>query len=558
MKKQLLSKTLLLLGLMLVGVGSAWAAETTESVTGSDFTSGKATTTNAEVAFTSSSSTYSFDGTTIKLNQNAKFTITASNDYVISSVVFHVTKSQTSTLSAETTGYSADGDQAVGDFTFNVESGKEATTVSFKTSSGKQLQLDKITLNLYKEDVVETGEDNKLTWSAESASVTFGETPYDLPILSNEYGLSIVYSSTDETVATIDADGIVTVNNATGSTIIKAKFSGNETYKAGTVSYTLNVTKAEAIEDGKFDFTGTLTYGSGMEPSTSTANTTTEKTWKAGNVTLVTAGSYRYWYNAKGNTLRLYNNTPASSVTLSVPSEYIITKIEVTGDGKASLKSEDEVFYNGEWKGLAQSVKLSSTSTSGVFIETITVTYEALPTTLTATVTSAGWATYAPKYAVEFREGTEAYIIDLADTEEAVLTKVTSVPAGTAVLLKGEGEHTMDVVASSTTDVSDNCLKVSDGMAKDDIYVLANGNYGVGFYRWIGESALSKGKIYLKPNAAVSRTFIRLPGADTTGIETIEHSILSIEHSAYDLQGRRVALPTKGLYIVKGKKFINK
>ena len=46
---------------------------------------------------------------------------------------------------------------------------------------------------------------------------------------------------------------------------------------------------------------------------------------------------------------------------------------------------------------------------------------------------------------------------------------------------------------------------------------------------------------------------------ETTGIEAmdIEHSTLSIEHY-YDLQGRRVAQPTKGLYIVNGKKVIIK
>lgn len=41
-----------------------------------------------------------------------------------------------------------------------------------------------------------------------------------------------------------------------------------------------------------------------------------------------------------------------------------------------------------------------------------------------------------------------------------------------------------------------------------------------------------------------------------TGIESIDHSPLSIDHYYYDLQGRRVAHPTKGLYIVNGRKVI--
>ena len=41
-----------------------------------------------------------------------------------------------------------------------------------------------------------------------------------------------------------------------------------------------------------------------------------------------------------------------------------------------------------------------------------------------------------------------------------------------------------------------------------------------------------------------------------TGIESIDHSPLSIDHHYYDLQGRRVAHPTKGLYIVNGRKVV--
>ena len=41
----------------------------------------------------------------------------------------------------------------------------------------------------------------------------------------------------------------------------------------------------------------------------------------------------------------------------------------------------------------------------------------------------------------------------------------------------------------------------------------------------------------------------------TTGIENMEHSSSAIDHY-YDLQGRRVAHPTKGLYIVNGRKVV--
>ena len=42
----------------------------------------------------------------------------------------------------------------------------------------------------------------------------------------------------------------------------------------------------------------------------------------------------------------------------------------------------------------------------------------------------------------------------------------------------------------------------------------------------------------------------------TTGIENMEHSPSATDHYYYDLQGRRVEHPTKGLYIVNGRKVV--
>ena len=175
-------------------------------------------------------------------------------------------------------------------------------------------------------------------------------------------------------------------------------------------------------------------------------------------------------------------------------------------------------------------------------------------TKIQAKVTDAGWATWiAP--CVNFGS-TNAYIIVGSD---ATMTKVTSVPAGTPVLLEGAGTKSFNIIASSTTDVSANCLKISNGSAKSTtskpIYVLANGNLGVGFYLWNG-AALSSGKVYLElPAAASSRTFIGL-GGETTGIKNVNANVN--DNLYFDLQGRRVAQPTKGLYIVNGKKVLVK
>ena len=75
----------------------------------------------------------------------------------------------------------------------------------------------------------------------------------------------------------------------------------------------------------------------------------------------------------------------------------------------------------------------------------------------------------------------------------------------------------------------------------------------LGFYKLQSDGTIAANKAYLT-TAAGAREFFLFDEA--TGIESIDHSPLTIDHSVYDLQGRRVAQPTKGLYIVNGKKVI--
>ena len=89
--------------------------------------------------------------------------------------------------------------------------------------------------------------------------------------------------------------------------------------------------------------------------------------------------------------------------------------------------------------------------------------------------------------------------------------------------------------------------------------MLRDGDEGVGFYYAKTNDVVAPHKAYLPAaNTESTADFIPLTkpaDGTTTGIRSIEHSTFSIEH-CYDLQGRRVAQPAKGLYIVGGKKFV--
>ena len=142
-------------------------------------------------------------------------------------------------------------------------------------------------------------------------------------------------------------------------------------------------------------------------------------------------------------------------------------------------------------------------------------------------------------------------------TGKVTLTEVPSgiVPAGKGVIIEaaeGSYEPTFDVDASDIT--SD--LLVSNGTVTGDgstIFALANGKNGVGFYLVKSGKTVPAGKAYLVIPVLSTREFIGFDG-ETTGIKTIDNAQVADKY--YDLQGRRVAQPTKGLYIVNGKKVV--
>ena len=187
----------------------------------------------------------------------------------------------------------------------------------------------------------------------------------------------------------------------------------------------------------------------------------------------------------------------------------------------------------------------------------------------TKEITAAGWATYCSPFALDFSDAitnlTDVYIVTGATGASLNLTSVKggTVPANTGLLIEGTaGTITIPVVASSSTDVSANKLigvTSNTEIAAEAGYVLMNGAAGVGFYKNNNAFTVGANTAYLPVDFAGAR--MAFFGFDeTTGISaTLNDSGEMINDKVvYDLQGRKVVAPTKGLYIVNGKKVIVK
>lgn len=174
-------------------------------------------------------------------------------------------------------------------------------------------------------------------------------------------------------------------------------------------------------------------------------------------------------------------------------------------------------------------------------------------------VGDAGYSTFSASKAVKIR-GVIAYAAKYSGGN-IVLTPVTEVPAGAGVIIEAaEGTYKVPVIESAAALGSINELLVSDGsISSDGTHHFALGKKGsvVGFVKVKSGVKIPAGKAYLyiaTPPAA--RDFIGFD-EEVTGVETVKQNAKA-DNQYFNLAGQRVAQPTKGLYIVNGKKVVIK
>lgn len=241
-----------------------------------------------------------------------------------------------------------------------------------------------------------------------------------------------------------------------------------------------------------------------------------------------------------------------------------------TDNNFTSLKELKRIEYN-VGDPSSSTVKYTGTKTakiliysgySGINLYDIKV----MPATLSdkVTITSAGFATHASKFAVDYSnrtDGLEAYAVKYADGK-LTYNKINGiVPANTAVLLKGEAtEYTLTVSEGATTKV-DTDLKVADGKTTGatNIYCLANKSKGVGFYQVATGVKIPANKAYLEIATATPAKYYSIGiGGNTTGIQAIQQNSVKADGIMYSLSGQRVGKDYKGIVICNGKKMIKK
>lgn len=213
---------------------------------------------------------------------------------------------------------------------------------------------------------------------------------------------------------------------------------------------------------------------------------------------------------------------------------------------------------------------------------------------LPLTINSYGYSTFYAPVALNVPEGVEAFICTGVDEQsELTLQSLDVIPAGTAVILKAEdlagqevyftepnntpmplaeGENYLhggiyktwrtpecqnkNPEMTSATGVNHN-LPYLEEKVTDKVYTLSNKNGKVAMYQYAGNK-FTHFRSFLKLPEAINVALASTLdfGEIIEGPTAIEEApAISLEDAIiYDLSGRRVAEPGKGVYIVNGKK----
>ena len=491
--------------------------------------------------------------------------------FVITSIAF--TGNNLNNMYTETGTY--EGDEWTGiaqSVTFTASARTDLYTITVTYEEGTvPVEPTEVTINVMNEDG--TPMDEKIVMNV-------GETKNFTVYASNQAHVS--YRGDNDEVATVEA--ATTLDGGIDGGIITAKAAGTMTITF-TIDVTSNQPSAEKkisvtvldntepqfeIEDGVFDFTAGVDYGSGIK-TTSDGNHYEEapSTWTAGNITLVADGKYRWWTNSKGSTLRFYDG---SSMTFSAPAGYAITSIK-SNVALTEITATDGELSGNTWTGEANAVTLTKEEGKSN-ISNITVQYKKADT-YTRDVAKGEYGTLCLPYKsyvsgatvydivgvvkdgdkltdLGLEEHTGALEAGVAYVFHATSTQVVATLVGEAVKETAKTVGLVGNLSAENVKTPDGCYVLVDGVLRQvqggTAYIQTNRAY----FDLSGVEAIEG-----EATAGVKYISISFE-EDATGITELTEKTEATEGAIYNLQGQRVNSLQRGINIVGGKKVLVK
>jgi len=247
--------------------------------------------------------------------------------------------------------------------------------------------------------------------------------------------------------------------------------------------------------------------------------------------------------------IKVYTSLALGSVVATTVSADEVAKFDLQDTSKGLLKRTGQTRYD-MYATEAYTLAVSSASAATLvlpFASTIpsgvscyTLTHTSGSSTVTATPVETTLSANTPVL-VNADEGSYKFVNT---------TNVTSETTGSGPVTNGALTGVYSDLAFTTDNISS---------TYSNAYILNNVSSVVGFYKVANGLTCGANRCYLTAEnvPAGARTLNIEYGDGTTGIETMKREPL-MDNQYYNLSGQRVSNPTKGLYILNGKKVIIK
>lgn len=262
--------------------------------------------------------------------------------------------------------------------------------------------------------------------------------------------------------------------------------------------------------------------------------------------------------NSSDKTLSIHQNTSGTVTQVATAtrstSDWVLLSCDVANGSRYYIGSNDAWILYG-----VKFVPTTDATANANHNKTVSITN--------------GYATFSSACNYSVPAGYAAYVVSGVDASKATLTQITHIPSNTGVILVGASAASItmqniresDITATDKTTAATNNLIANVGSydlpADNGTYYNYTLAVGPTFKHSSGSGNLAANKAYLRTTTDVTEAHgleVVFEEGGTTGISATQMNNDRMDNVYYDLQGRRVAQPTKGLYIVNGKKVINK
>ena len=386
---------------------------------------------------------------------------------------------------------------------------------------------------------------------------------------------AVTYESSNTDIATIASDGTITPKGY-GTTTITANVAGTEDYNPDSKSFTLKVVDAgvDVIQISNITFES----GTGYKNWTSVSGLTTTATYAgqsntgvsyiqirkqspSGIVTTASAGRAK-----KVSVIWAGSNTNNRKLTIYGKNTAYTSGSDLYGDGKGT-ELGTITFKTGDTSGELEIESSKNYGYIGIsadgaaYFGTLIIEWD--ENVVPMSVSDATWASFSSAKALDFTgTGVTAYIAIEKDASTVTLTPIVKVPANTGIVVNAaEGTYAIPVLSGDADATIGNLLKpwLTAGTPTAETYYTLAVNAGNPIFKKSSGGTLAAGKAYLDLSGASAPVLnINFGDGNTTSVNDVRSKMEEGRGEFFNLNGQRVAQPTKGLYIVNGKKVMIK